>query len=101
MYVNRFDLTYLSLARAGGLPLHAEGIVHHENADLLHHQQRLELLREEERARARHARHERRTQRRLLFRRALGRILARGGQRLSGLGTRLAAPQAAQTAGCG
>ncbi len=101
MYANRFDLTYLSLARAGGLPLHADGIVHHENADLLHHQERLAMLREEARARSRHAREERRARRRLLFRRALGRVLAHGGQRLSGLGTRLAAPRPAQTAGCG
>lgn len=81
MYVSRNDLLYLSLARAGGLPLHPERVVQDLDDDLAHNQRRLALLQAEEAERRRAARRERRAHYRgvlaAAFRRVAGSLRGR------------------------
>ncbi|MEX0759284.1 MAG: hypothetical protein WD100_06870 [Tistlia sp.] len=101
MYLDRSDLLYLTLARAGGLPTHFRNAAEDFNDDLRHSRLRQAQLRAEALERRLHARAERRERRLRVLRQAVGRLLARSGQRLASAGLRLAGPQEPQVRGCG
>jgi hypothetical protein len=101
MYMHQFDLLYLSMARAGGLPLHPEQFARERNPDLEHRQRRLARLEAELIERRRQARAEAFRQAALFLRRAIGGLLAWSGERLSSAGLRLAGRPAPRLHGCG
>lgn len=81
MHVSRNDLIYLSLARAGGLPLHPERVVDSLHDDRAHHERRVALLQAEEAERRRIARRERRAVYRHFLRRAYRLVVGSLGRR--------------------
>lgn len=101
MYLDRSDLHYLTLARAGGLPTDVRTSPEDLNDDLRHSRELLAQLRAEALERKRQQRAERRARRSRLVRQAVGRLLTASGRRLAEAGLRLAGPQGPQASGCG
>lgn len=94
MHGDGFDILTLSLARAGGLPLHIDRLSEYERE-----QRRRTLGGTPSEAAVRET--ERRMRRGRPLTRATGRLLAGIGRRLSSYGARLAGPALPQVHGCG
>lgn len=101
MHMSQLDLLYLSMARAGGLPLDPEQFARETNPDLAHSLQRRARWEAELRERRRQARAAAFRHTGLFLRRAVGGLLAGVGSRLSTAGLRLAGRPATRLHGCG
>ncbi|SMF17131.1 hypothetical protein SAMN06265365_103146 [Tistlia consotensis] len=94
MHSDGFDLLTLSLARAGGLPLHIEQLARYDRE-----RRAMREHRTPSDAAAREAARQMSLRRPVA--RAAGRVIAGLGQRLARYGARLSGPTAAQPHGCG